>query len=425
MKRTLIRLAACLGTVGTFHSLAFAAVLHGLGDLPGGGFDSIAVGVSADGTVVVGRSGVSGGSATFRWTRGGGMERVTVSADHATMIRATAISADGSTIVGIDRQSDTRACRLDGTGRLNWLTGAATTFDPSIAYAASADGSVVVGRKYTSGRFEAFRWTSADGLAGLGDLSGGDFFSVAFATSADGTVVVGAGNSSRGPEAFRWTQAEGMVGLGDLPGGAWCSEARATSADGSVVVGYSSSAAGVQAFRWTRTEGIVGLGDLPGGLFQSEALAVSADGSIIVGTSRTSTGGTAFIWTAAEGMRSLGTVLKQRGADVAGWQLLEATGISADGSVIVGYGMNPSGRTEAWRVDLDSDVVPTTYAPSEVARRAVVGPIVAIALVCGLAAWRWLRRGELRRDATRASSICSDSSSRRTLKAANAGPGSP
>ena len=36
------------------------------------------------------------------------------------------------------------------------------------------------------------------------------------------------------------------------------------------------------------------------------------------------------------------------GLDLTGWQLNNATGISADGLTIVGYGPNPNGDTEAW-----------------------------------------------------------------------------
>ena len=60
-------------------------------------------------------------------------------------------------------------------------------------------------------------------MQALGDLSGGVFTSLAFGVSDNGLVVVGQGDSARGAvgsgrEAFRWTQAGGMVGLGDLPG---------------------------------------------------------------------------------------------------------------------------------------------------------------------------------------------------------------
>ena len=38
----------------------------------------------------------------------------------------------------------------------------------------------------------------------------------------------------------------------------------------------------------------------------------------------------------------------------AGWTLLEASGVSADGRTIVGTGINPDGNREAWMVTLDN-----------------------------------------------------------------------
>ena len=37
------------------------------------------------------------------------------------------------------------------------------------------------------------------------------------------------------------------------------------------------------------------------------------------------------------------------GLDLSGWTLTRGTGISADGTTIVGIGTNPAGQTEAWR----------------------------------------------------------------------------
>ena len=80
--------------------------------------------------------------------------------------------------------------------------------------------------------------------------------------SGDGSVVVGYGNSSHASaEAFRWTQAGGMVGLGFQPG--WTrSQAYGVSADGSTVIGYGSSAGTSrnEAFRWTQAGGMESLG---------------------------------------------------------------------------------------------------------------------------------------------------------------------
>src|SRR5688572_5837591 len=61
----------------------------------------------------------------------------------------------------------------------------------SIATAVSADGSTVVGYSFSTSGFEAFRWTSGGGMVGLGDLPGGAFRSEAHGVSADGSVIVG------------------------------------------------------------------------------------------------------------------------------------------------------------------------------------------------------------------------------------------
>ena len=90
------------------------------------------------------------------------------------------------------------------------------------------------------------------------------------------------------------------------------------------------------------------LGDLPGGSFSSEARAVSADGTVVVGRGATASGNRAFVWDAANGMRSLQTVLADAGVDLTGWQLIDATAISADGTTVVGTALNPSQLPEAF-----------------------------------------------------------------------------
>jgi probable HAF family extracellular repeat protein len=143
-----------------------------------------------------------------------------------------------------------------------------------------------------------------------------------------------------------------ITGLGDLSGGSFYSVAFGVSADGAVVVGYSSGASGYEAFRWTSGGGMVGLGDLSGGSFSSLAYGVSADGSIIVGYSESGTGNGAFLWDSVNGMRSLYNVLTvDYGLDLTGWTLSSAWGISGNGRYVVGYGTH-NGNTEAFLVDL-------------------------------------------------------------------------
>lgn len=41
-------------------------------------------------------------------------------------------------------------------------------------------------------------------------------------------------------------------------------------------------------------------------------------------------------------------VLTSQGLDISGWTLSTATGIAADNRTIVGLGVNPNGKREAW-----------------------------------------------------------------------------
>ena len=141
---------------------------------------------------------------------------------------------------------------------------------------------------------QAFRWTQATGMVGLGYLNVGDNYSLAAATNSDGSVVVG--NSSNtvagSAEAFRWTQATGMVGLGQLAGNPLpFSYAQAVSNDGNTIAGVGLNAGfALEGFVWTQSTGMIGIGDLAGGAFKSTPYGISGDGAIIVGTG-TSAGG--------------------------------------------------------------------------------------------------------------------------------------
>jgi probable HAF family extracellular repeat protein len=336
-----------------------------LGDLPGGSFSSRAFGVSDDGSVVAGQSNSSSGSfEPFRWTSNGGMVGLgdlpggSFSDDDNEPIvsgNGTVVVGQGSSSLGFEAFRWTSDGGMVGLGDLPGGTFA------SSAWGVSADGSVVVGASNSASGDEAFRWTSGEGMTGLGFLPGG-FFSSSEDVSPNGSVVVGASNSASGLEAFRWSSDDGMIGLGDLAGGPFGSVAVGVSGDGAVVVGFGNldDAAGTaEAFRWTSGGGIVGLGDLPGGHFSSFVWDVSADGSVVVGIGTSDSGEEAFRWTSDGGMQNLRELLIAGGATgLTDWNLTHATSVSADGRKIVGYGTNPSGRTEAW---LATILVPGDY----------------------------------------------------------------
>jgi len=341
-----------------------AASFRGLGDLPGGGFLSVAMGVSSNGQVVVGYSSSANGTEGVRWTPTNGLVGLGDLPGGTFSSAANAISPEGTVIVGVGRSASggeafrwTEATGMVGLGD---LPGSAFN---STAYGVSADGKVIVGigvSTLSGTRQEAFRWTSTNGMVALGDLPGGNYTSQAWAVSADGTVIVGSSSSSNATaavaEAFRWTVATGMVALGDFLNGNFNSIAYGISADGSVIVGRGYSGAfddnTHEAFSWKSDTDLIHLGFTSCSDW-SIAHAASADGSVIVGDPESNRGDCAFIWDAQHGMRNLHEVLtNEYELQLTGWQLSGARGISADGTVIVGFGTNPTGQTEGWIADL-------------------------------------------------------------------------
>jgi len=172
----------------------------GLGDLPGGTFQSDATAVSADGTVVVGRSTSEAGHEGFRWKLGRGM-------------------------VGLGD--------LPGGHYASSVTGV------------SSDGKVVVGGSHSSSGSEGFRWTRSGGMATCGTFSSGYFYSEALDVSADGNIIVGYSLGKQGQQAFIWDECHGMrdlrdvlVNSYDLDLDGWTLKmARAISDDGFTIVG--------------------------------------------------------------------------------------------------------------------------------------------------------------------------------------------
>ena len=357
--------------IGAGQSLALQ--FKGLGALPvleetpGPSPDSKAMGISGDGSTIVGQSTTQevpgmDFKESFRWTAAEGIVSLDLSPPYQSYASAT--SYDGSIVVGMYDFDDGFLNAYYWTEQTDMVyLGESSMYDRSIAGDISADGSVIVGYEAQTKSMlnaQAVRWTgSGQNITQLGDLGGNE--SWANGVSADGSVIVGTSiNASGQSEAFWWNETDGMAGLGSLTGYD-TSRAISISADAGTIVGSASSATAVEAFRWTELGGMTGLGDLAGGAVSSKALDVSADGSIIVGTSESANGEEAFVWDAENGMRSIRDVLENDYAsDMQGWVLLSATGISDDGSVITGYGLNPDGFQEAWVVEYSAVPLPNT-----------------------------------------------------------------
>jgi uncharacterized membrane protein len=315
--------------------LAHAQTFQGLGSLPG--LPSVGVTsprISADGTGVVGSvcCNAEGGSQAFQLN----FNKVTNVAGAMFAIAHTPL-ADTSTHL----TSSFAAGVSDPNAGTPVIVGSGSVYRPP--YPGNQTN-------------EAFRWTAANGMVGLGFLAGrgvegagskangvnaGIWDSINGVTITGGSVVVGSSDTT--PinqvggviiQAFRWTAASGMVGLGFLPRDS-VSGAYAVSADGLVTVGGSCASGSptsvCQPFRWTSLQGITGLGFIPG-YFTSAAYDVNADGSVIVGPACNLTNVQicqAFRWTASTGMVALGSGI--------------AYAVDAAGDVVVGSVMNNQG----------------------------------------------------------------------------------
>ena len=337
-----LAMRTCLFGLAMISISSAGPVFQGIGDLPGGITATLARAVSADGLVVVGISSGLSGAEAFRWTAGGGMVGLGDLPGGSFQSDASAVSADGSVIVGKSNSAQApvvEAFRWAG-GVMEGLGDFPGGSFGSLANAVSADGTVVAGSGNHATGNEAFAWRRETGLVALGDLPGGLIASNAFGMSASGEVIVGGSISENGSEAFRWTAETGMQGLGFLDGGGALSTAEAVSRDGTAIVGYSDSLVDVAGYMWTEVDGMINLG----AGFRPSAL--SDDASIVVGSAFLQE---ALIWTQDSGLQNLHELLESDfSLDLTGWTLEAATGISADGMTIVGYGTNPLGDTEGW-----------------------------------------------------------------------------
>jgi|CXWL01.1.fsa_nt_gi probable HAF family extracellular repeat protein len=335
------------------------ASFQGLGDLPGGSFASIALGVSGDGRVIVGYGRGPSGDEASAWRDGRLIGLGVPAVEDAAATIAHDASRDGSVIVGdCACRGGARAFRWqNGTMTLLPADGAAAT----TAWAVSADGATVVGGLTAEGTARAAIWRQ--GQLAATDGAGAVFLREARDVSADGTVVVGA-LAVDGERAGRLVG--GRLDVIRTPEGRVDGMSiHAVSADGSTTVGAADTRWGREAFRADRGPS-VGLGGLSTGheLFAA-ARGVSANGSVVVGTSEGLGGAPeAFVWTSADGMWPLRELLSRRhGLDLTGWTLAEATAVADDGRTIVGYGVNPQGDTEAWVAHLPPDGPAPQVAP--------------------------------------------------------------
>lgn len=371
--------------------------------------------LSADGSTVVGgarQSGASPGSPgflAFVWTRADGTRSIGElgpDAPDPTWFEPSSVSGDGSRIAGWLENVPVVWEREVGTTVLPSLPAGTS---PGSVRGISDDGRYVVGSAHDGGtttrieqlpgggivvieapRLVPVRWDlESDSVTALSTDRG-----VAYDVS-DGGVAVGeldidypglAGSIA----AFRWDESGGPqfvpTGYAAFSPG-WTDDVTRISADGSTLVGRNidEAPAGVlgdlvqRAYAWSGepgsdehlpSEGLVLL-DTPlnlNGVNRAQATGVSADGSTIVGNYNAANAiSSPFVWTREAGFQDLVVLLTTLGVSMDAWRSLTVTDVSADGKTIIGSGRFSSG-----------------VAPSSIVTFVAVIPEPSTALLLGL-----------------------------------------
>ena len=317
-----------------------------------GSSNALANAVSANGTVATGELFSGGPQIAFSSTGG------TITSSNLANSIATSINSDGSVIagtLGLGAQNQAFQWPVGGSptgiGMFNAAICGSPTDSYSKGFAVSPDGSTIVGIS-ASAAFcdgEAFSWTSGGGMKALGcpvNPATLCFQNAANGVSANGSVIVGTSLQSGSLASAAWSYSNGSYNcfLGACAQGATSNAgANAVTPDGTVIVGQTNPATNQpnttgQGFVY-KNGNVTLVGQLPGGN-TSQLVAVSSNGSVAVGNGYDNTEHqAAVLWTPSLGLQRIDTLLAAAGVSaVKNWGLSQATGISADGTVIVGIG---------------------------------------------------------------------------------------
>lgn len=346
---------------------------HAAGNFWDLGYGITVSGSSADGSVI--GAYVQNGS-YYMWTAATGVTSI----GGAWQGGVASVSADGSRISGSAYGSDGLGYAgyySVGTGQWTTLGGIGGSLDTSASssWNISGDGNTVVGLGWVGGATaHATASTPAGDLHDLGSIGGS---SRANGVSYDGSVIAGWVEQPDGQWTGAYWQDGTLHNMVDNQGNA-LQEAEAVSADGNWIVGSGNFG---QTWRYnTGTQQTEWLGDLDAmGDFQG-ATGISADGHIIVGYDRgfgPAVYGQGTIWIEGQGMLNFTDYITSQGIDLDGRTLALPLGVSADGKTF--YGMDSTGS--GFVVTVSAVPEPATYA------------MMALGLV-GLAARRRMLRGK-------------------------------
>ncbi len=316
-----------------------------MGLLPGGK-QSQALGVSANGDHVVGYAVDSNWrDYVVTWTAGGGLVSEGAILSNGTYSHGQAI-ADNGTFAGGGYDSGY-------TAQYGFISNGSVTIYPAQTdvVAISADGTVGAGTGQGAGINYAQRYNPGGTVTDLAPLAVGAW---AWATdiTADGSTIVGTSRTASSgytSHAVMWVNGGTPIDLGTLSGNTSDdSSARGISPDGSYLTGVSANT----PYLWTEATGMVAL-DVAAGYSIADVRAVSDTGVVGGGVWDSVSGADVAVYWDSAGMHDLSAELAAAGVLPGGWRPHKVTDISADGTVLVGFGYNADNKVEGFVATLD------------------------------------------------------------------------
>lgn len=277
-------------------------------------------------------------------------------------ILATAVSGNGGLIAGVDQYHKGFWWEAGEYSEIDSGESNGTLFQLGFVIGMSSDGDFAVGQNgfpgsRAIGRDASVSNTSFWLMDGTEGIWGG-------ATAV--SVVTGYGEHDKLDKAFKWTTS-GVAWLGPFSSPETVSPTGQStgadiSGDGNYIVGNFNTDKGLLGYVWDVSEvtteyplvqdsvTILKQLDPEYAFHGGQALGVSSDGEIVVGVDQTRFGPRAVMWrkSANYAVTDLQTLVYPNA--MVGFSVRSVSGISDDGRVIYGSGVNEAGQEEAYRL---------------------------------------------------------------------------
>lgn len=320
------------------------------------GLGNYNVGAVSDNGVVSMHTSAGG---IYKWSAAGGLVQIGSITNGYPAAGRTVVSNDGTKIASSVTNAATGFNEIStyDAATSAWANKGGlvpTGWDGSVSstWGMNTNGTILVGLGWlTAANAHAVKWDAVNGVVDLGSMISGSS-SRANAVNIDGSVIVGWQDEADGTRSgARWVNGvESFItdGSGNNLG-----EAGAVSADGNTIIGSAMP----NPYVWNATSGVTYITHPNSSVFfRGGATGISANGTTVVGYFRAFSAppmsGEGFIWTAANGRVNLNDYAVSLGVATNGVTMGLPLAISQDGKKIAGVGTNASGQMVGFYLDL-------------------------------------------------------------------------